>query len=524
MDDRQTDRRPPGGDYNLVPYVSKPFPQTQPARLAALAVVFGLAPPGVETARVLELGSASGGNLIPLALRFPNARFHGIDLAERHVAEGRARVAALGLDNVTIEQGDIGILDLGDAVFDYIICHGVYSWVPEQVRAAILALSARHLAPDGVAYVSYNVLPGWHLRRAVRDLMLFHAGSDGPPADRVARARRMLDDVARVARDTTSFGALMRAEAQTLSAMEDSYILGEFLAEDNAPCYFRDFAAEAEAHGLAYLCEAELDQCLPETLGAETARHIRSLSGDKLIPLEQYMDFFKGRSFRQSLLVGRENGRGIRRRLEPGRFAGLHVAARGTVAEDSSGTITFTTPAGGTLTSRHPGVAFAFRRLNAVFPATRALTALAAEARAEAGRDWPDLDAAIADAVFKAALAGLAELSSVARSTPTDGVPARPRASSLARLDAREGTGWTTGLDHSVITLDVVTEAMLDHLDGNTNAAELEQHLLAAVASGRIRLIDNATGAALAGEALRIEAAEHVRLALGRLASSGLLS
>ncbi|MGH8430394.1 MAG: methyltransferase, partial [Solimonas sp.] len=162
-----------GGDYNLVPYVSKPFPQSQPPRLAALAALFGLSAPAVSQCQMLELGCASGGNLIPLALRFPASRFRGVDLTDRHVRHGQARIAALDLRNVRIEQGDIATLDLGIERFDYIVCHGVYSWVPPEVRDAILRIAAEHLAHNGVAYVSYNVFPGWHLRGVIRDMMVY---------------------------------------------------------------------------------------------------------------------------------------------------------------------------------------------------------------------------------------------------------------------------------------------------------------------------------------------------------------
>jgi ubiquinone/menaquinone biosynthesis C-methylase UbiE len=77
--------------------------------------LFGLTPPEVETASVLELGCASGGNIIPLAVRFPRARFLGFDLTQRHVDEGQARIRALGLGNIEIRQGDVTTLDLPDS-------------------------------------------------------------------------------------------------------------------------------------------------------------------------------------------------------------------------------------------------------------------------------------------------------------------------------------------------------------------------------------------------------------------------
>jgi len=193
---------PPGGDYNLLPYTSMPFAYTQPAHLAAIATLFGLEAPAADRARVLEIGCASGGNIIPLAARFPNTRFLGIDLAQRHIDEGRRRIAALGLANVELRQGDLTQVAFAGEQFDYVVCHGVFSWVPRAAQDAIFRVCGETLATNGVAAISYNVFPGWHMRRIVRDICLHHVGKEGPPRQRVAGARRLLEEIAKSASDT----------------------------------------------------------------------------------------------------------------------------------------------------------------------------------------------------------------------------------------------------------------------------------------------------------------------------------
>jgi SAM-dependent methyltransferase len=173
-----------------------PYPYTQPAHLAAVVALFGLRAPAIGGARVLELGSASGGNIIPLAARFPNARFLGIDLAQRHIEDGRKRIAALGLANIQLLQADLAQLSLGEEQVDYIICHGVLSWVPTAAQDAIFRICGTTLATNGVAIISYNVFPGWHMRKIVRDMCLHHVGRDGPPRERVTMARRLLEQIA----------------------------------------------------------------------------------------------------------------------------------------------------------------------------------------------------------------------------------------------------------------------------------------------------------------------------------------
>jgi SAM-dependent methyltransferase len=164
----------PATSYDEVPYASDPYPQSHPDQLATVATLFGMAPAPVDRCRVLELGCARGGNLIPLALALPRSRFVGIDSSAHQVVAAREVIAALGLGNIEVSQRSILDVDAGFGSFDYIICHGTYSWVPSEVQDKILAVCARNLAPGGVAYVSYNTYPGWHLRGLVRDLLCYH--------------------------------------------------------------------------------------------------------------------------------------------------------------------------------------------------------------------------------------------------------------------------------------------------------------------------------------------------------------
>src|SRR5262245_47574369 len=151
-----------GRYYDEVPYEGHAFPLTHPDRLATIATLFGMRPPPPHKARVLELGCGTGDNLIPMAVSMPHASFVGCDLSAVHVARARATADRLGLDNVVIEQRDILELDRGGGEFDYLICHGVFSWVPPRVQDRILALAHELLSPQGVALVSYNTYPGWH--------------------------------------------------------------------------------------------------------------------------------------------------------------------------------------------------------------------------------------------------------------------------------------------------------------------------------------------------------------------------
>src|SRR5690606_35486513 len=137
----------------------------------------------IGNCRVLELGCASGGNLIPMAVELPEARFLGIDLSARQINDGLAVVQALGVENIELRRGDILNITPELGQFDYILCHGVYSWAPPPVQKKILHVCRENLAPQGVAYVSYNTYPGWRLRGAVREMTRYHAERFGDPAE-----------------------------------------------------------------------------------------------------------------------------------------------------------------------------------------------------------------------------------------------------------------------------------------------------------------------------------------------------
>ena len=158
--------------YDEVPYPSTSHVFTHPDNLATVATLLGLSPTPIIHCRVLELGCAGGGNLIPMALNLPDSSFVGIDASAVQIAEGQQAIAALGLANITLHHLDILDVTAELGQFDYIIVHGIFSWVPTAVRDKILEICQQNLTSNGVAYVSYNTYPGWHMMGSIREMML----------------------------------------------------------------------------------------------------------------------------------------------------------------------------------------------------------------------------------------------------------------------------------------------------------------------------------------------------------------
>jgi SAM-dependent methyltransferase len=403
--------------YDEAPYESYGHPRSAPGQLAAIAWLFGLETPHVSSARVLEIGCAAAGNLIPFAAMHPHASTVGIDLSPVHIRQGRQRVRALGLDNVELIIGDIAHVDLTSlGHFDFIICHGVYSWVPECVQAAILTACRTLLAATGVAYVSYNAYPGWKAKEIVRDAMLLSVDDTASPPEKVGHARREVEFLQTVA-EPESVLARALADHQAMAAQTgDYYLLHEELEAFNTPCYFRDFVDRARAHGLEYLAEAQPENMFVRNYGPVAADHLLKDRGDDHVLVEQHLDFVVNRSYRQTLLVHSERAQQISRTMDRGRNRRLHVAAclppvAGPTRLDDSRQL-YGAAGVAQIVVSDPGVKVALDALNGRWPWTLSWQELRAATRSRLVRSEStqiaDLDTRIDDLVEVLVTRGLA--------------------------------------------------------------------------------------------------------------------
>ena len=271
--------------------------------MAANALWRGLAAPDVATARVLEIGCASGGHLLPLAAALPQAKFFGVDLSPAQIAAGETRRQQLGLANVELRAASFEELGEADGTFDFIICHGVYSWIPEVLRDSLMRMARQRLAPDGVAMISFNVLPGWRLFQMARDVMRVNARFIDDPSSLIARTREMFERLAGESRDKHSYGKFWRDEARRMARGDDSYLAHEIFEEWNAPETFAAFSDRLARWDLAYLGECTVAANNPETIAPAAAASISALAGANRLARENYIDIFSGHSFREALIV-----------------------------------------------------------------------------------------------------------------------------------------------------------------------------------------------------------------------------
>lgn len=291
--------------YDTMPYPSKFFLQTHPDRLATIGTFYGMNPPKIETCRLLDLGCGNGSNLIAHAFRLPEAKFVGVDLSGKHIKHAQEAAQELNIENIEFREVDVLEMSVEEfGKFDYIIAHGLFAWVPEIVREKVLALCREMLLENGIGYISYNAYPGAHYRELVREMMLFGTKETDDPMEKVGDSITFLTSLMKNATETKAYKPLLLSELQRHFEHDAADIFHDDLAEFYQPFYFNEFASRLEENDLQFLSEAELHAMSLGTFSPDVRNFIEKYEG--IVEREQYSDFFRGRTFRQTLFCHKD--------------------------------------------------------------------------------------------------------------------------------------------------------------------------------------------------------------------------
>ena len=287
--------------YDAVPYDSRAIADTHIGLLSIEAILAGLSPALPAKCRVLELGCASGGNLLPMADEFPESEFVGIDISPVQVADGENLRKQAGLNNARLMVMDLCQVGTQLGTFDYIIAHGLYSWIPAPVQAKLLELFATCLNPHGVGYISLNVYPGFHNRQMLRDMLQRRLEGVIDPAARRDISMQFLHVIANTEAAPSCQSMALRGEAKQLLECGYSYFVHDTLAEYHEALYFEDFNRRLTGSGLNFLSE-----CRPDPVIRRAAigllKQLPESAGNR-IKQEQYIDYIGVVSFRHTAIV-----------------------------------------------------------------------------------------------------------------------------------------------------------------------------------------------------------------------------
>ena len=230
-------------NYEIVRFFSLPSPEKHPSRIGAIAKIMGLEAKPIEEARVLEIACGAGDNILPIATVYPKAKFVGIDSAEKLIKEAGSAAKSLNLDNVDFKTFEVGKSEENLGKFDYVICYGMYSWVPEKVKTAILKLISKSLDENGLACMSYNSLPGWNMRSSIRELCRTYDKDSRDSDERVEKAVALIKALKDLQIDDYSpYGQQLREQLEFLESQSGGFIFHEILGDDVSATSVKDFS------------------------------------------------------------------------------------------------------------------------------------------------------------------------------------------------------------------------------------------------------------------------------------------
>ncbi len=486
----------PSTTYDEVLYSNNAYAQTHPDRLAVIAKLFGMNPQPIERCGVLEIGCGGGGNLIPMAFALPESDFVGVDLAALPITKGQQTITALELKNIMLQALDLTKITPAFGTFDYIICHGLYSWTPTPVRDHILAICRANLAPNGVAYISYNVYPGNHIRHMIREMMLFHVRDITNPFERINQAQAFVNFLLHAQpAEPDAYSTLLRKELERVSQQTRGALYHDDLAEINAPVYFHQFVAHAAAHNLQYLAEADFFEMQDHTYPEPIAEALRGLSQKSLVLKEQYLDFIKCRRFRQTFLCHADTK--LNRTPQTARMSELYIASAARPVSlqpdiKSEAVEEFRGPKGSTVATSHPLAKATMMRLSELWPQPVAFDQLLTDVQSRLGLNAQETSEKQTDSELRTILintysVGICEFYSRPFSFALR-AGERPLASPLARFQAQTDE-TVTNLRHKTVRLeDDVVRRLLLLLDGTRDRVAILSDLRRMIMSGEISI------------------------------------
>ena len=314
------------GYISEIAYTAGFYRELTPAilELAALAKTVTVRP-ATSAFAMCELGCGRGLTTNVLAAANPHGQFHATDFNPAHIAEARALATAGGLNNVSFSDASFAEF-LDDPTlpqFDIIALHGILSWISEANRQVIVAFIGKYLKPGGLAYVSYNSMPGWASSGPLRRLIAEYGAIGGGP---IGRLEKSIDSISRLKQANARYFQANPAVGERLEKMKPqnrNYLVHEYLNEHWYPFYHKDVVTEMAEAKLTFLASANLlDHVDPLNL-TEAQRALLSDIEDATLR-ETTRDYMVNQQFRRDLFIKGAVPLGffsVRERLQDMRFA-----------------------------------------------------------------------------------------------------------------------------------------------------------------------------------------------------------
>jgi SAM-dependent methyltransferase len=247
-----------------VAYTSNFYREITPTWLGFTSLLLGHRHPDLTRAfRYADLGCGNGFTALAVAAASPQAEVWGFDFNPAHVEFASALASRAGLANAKfVETSFAELAALPENAlpdFDFIVAHGVLSWISPANRRQLMSVIARRLKPGGLVYLSYNVTTGWTAMVPIQPLMRMLASASPVRTD--VAAAGVLDFIDRLKQAGALFlqnNPLLDSRLQDIRKQDARYIAHEYLNRDWHPLTFATIAGEMAEAKCRYIGSATL--------------------------------------------------------------------------------------------------------------------------------------------------------------------------------------------------------------------------------------------------------------------------
>lgn len=290
--------------YNTaVGYTYQFYKETTPSWMDWAIRIKGFKAPDTSNFRYLELGCGQGFGLNLIAALYPDSEFVGVDFNPQHIAHARDLATSAGLENITFEEADF--LDLAGnwpyGQFHFVVLHGIYSWISETLREAVCKCLDKALISGGLAYVSYNSMPGWISALPLQKLLQRHQVAKGlSPMAAIDQGFEFMNRLGAIN------AALFSALPQLSKRMEEtikkdkSYLIQEYLHENWHPMWFSQVCSEMEQAKLSFVGSATLPENYLPAMLPESMRSL-AMEYDEPVFSQEIIDCMINQAFRRDI-------------------------------------------------------------------------------------------------------------------------------------------------------------------------------------------------------------------------------
>lgn len=277
--------------------------------LRAVAKMYGLETPVLDTARVLMLGCDAGADLMPFCAAWPDSAVIGIDIDAEAIGRGQALIERSGINNVQLYCLQLDeILSASPGEQDYIILQGMFSLLDNGSREGVLAWCRQHLSPNGLIAIQWPCYPGARSEETLRDAMLLHSSLANSEEEKINSARAAATWLSLGMTDDNPLRGSLQRSLAGIETQTDTALSLKYLSGINEAAYLVDFNAMVERNGLVYVGDAEPWQEVPFFHGNAVNQMHKTISpGANKIIRQQYLDFAVNRQQRFSLLMGEQH-------------------------------------------------------------------------------------------------------------------------------------------------------------------------------------------------------------------------